>query len=208
MSKTRRFLMCCMIVTTVLFSSCGESDGGIDSNVKHSFKIWAKGNIDGRYKITSIKYDTVGVPFDYIYKGYMLNQTVGSSGKSESEGNIASQLISLYGVLDSTYLTTDIIVAKINVKLKENDKMFYIGMRGDSVCTMPKQHAYEALTETHNEGEQKMYEAVREINTNLNSYAKSNLNIHINENESDDEFYTFWINLPGYEETMKAIGRY
>lgn len=204
----KRYFLFGTVVAIVLLLSCGNSGNTIDSNIKQSFKTWAKVNIDSKYKVSSIVYDTVGTPFDYIYNGYMLNQTVGSSGKSDSEGDIASNLIMLEGILDSTYMTTNIIVAKVNVNLKDSDISYYIGIRGDSICTTPKQYAYEALIATHHEGEQKMYEAIREIETNLNSYVNTNLNIHLSENESEDDFYTFWVNLPRYEETMKSIGNY
>lgn len=200
-----------LFFVTVLFGlliSCSTNDNSIETKIKRSFNSWAKTNIEGKYKIVSILYDTIGTPFDYIYKGFILNQTVGSSGKTDSEGDIASNLIMLDAISDSTYLTKDIIIAEIDLQLKESDIVYYIGIRGDSICSAPKQFAYEALKETHREGEQKMYEAIREIKSNIDSYLNSNSIPCLNDNDSENDFYDFWKKLPGYKETMQALGQY
>lgn len=188
-----------------LIVSCNSNDNSFDIKAIQSFNSWAQSNIDGKYRIGSVLYDTVGTPFDYIYKGYMLNQTVGSSGKTEADNNIASNLIMQYAFNDSTYLTKEIIIATINIYLKESDTAFYIGMRGDSICTEPKPYIYEALKETHLKGEQKIYEAVQEVKTNLDSYVNSNSINRLNNNDFEKDFYVFWIGLPGYKETIQAL---
>ena len=102
--------------------------------------------------------------------------------------------------LDSTILTRNIHIAKINVKVHDTPQTFYIGMRGDSICTSPQERAYEALGKTHSEGEQRLYDACFEIYTNLDKVARSNGGVGRNIGKGD--FYDFWIALPSYEEAL------
>ena len=204
----RNALFGILAIIAILTSCISKEKANDEMKIYQIFNSWAKINVQGKYIIKSVVFDTVGTPLDYMYKGYMLNQTVGSSGKTDSEYNIALNQIMLDCVIDSTFMTKEIIVAKITIDLNDKNKSYYLGMRGDSVCTTPKCNAYEALKETHHEGEQRMYEAVREIKTNLNTYVNSQSYIHINNNDSEKAFYDFWIKLPGYAESMRAIGKY
>ena len=177
----------------------------LEGRIKQNFSVWAKENISEKYKIQSISYGKSKTPLDYLYIGTMLNETVGSSGKSIRDVETGSSLIMLINTHDNTYLTKPIHVAKINIVIKDKKHNYYVGLRGDSICTEPKLHEYEALTKTHNEGEQYIYDACREISKDMFSYASS-LQAIPNKTMNSKEYYDFWIGLPTYEETMKAIG--
>lgn len=140
----------------------------------------------------------------FMFSATMLGQTIGSSGHADSEINIGGGLIMLDCYLDSTLLTRNIHVAKINVKLHDTIQSFYIGMRGDSICTSPQERGYEALVKTHSNGEQRLYDACFEIYTNLDKIAKRNGGA--GRNIGKEDFYDFWIALPSYEETLSQTG--
>lgn len=197
--KTGRYIW---IVAIVFFvASCSNNDvTTTDGKIKIVFKEWAKDNLTSKYRIQSISYDTVGCPMDFIFSATMLGQTIGSSGHADSEINIGGGLIMLDCYLDSTLLTRNIHIAKINVKVHDTIQTFYIGMRGDSICTSPQERGYEALSKTHSNGEQRLYDACFEIYTNLDKIAKSNGGA--GRNIGKEDFYDFWIALPSYEETM------
>ena len=178
----------------------------LDGRIKQKFSVWAKENVSRKYQIQSISYGKSKTPMDYIYIGTMLSETVGSSGKSTREVETGSSLIMLDNVLDSTYLTTPIRVAKINIIFKEKTYNYYMGLRGDSICTEPKLYRYEALITTHKSGEQYIYDACRDISKAMLLYASSfgaTSNKNMNSNE---EYYDFWMGLPTYKETMRNIG--
>ena len=82
-----------------------------------------------------------------------------------------------------------------------------MGLRGDSICTEPKPHRYEALTTTHKGGEQYIYDACRDISNAMLLYASA-LGANSGKNmNSDEEYYDFWMGLPTYEETLRATGK-
>lgn len=197
--NTRSFLW---IITIVFFvASCSYNDvTTTDGKIKIVFKEWAKDNLTSKYRIQSISYDTVGCPMDFMFSATMLGQTIGSSGHADSEINIGGGLIMLDCYLDSTLLTRNIHIAKIKVKVHDTIQTFYIGMRGDSICTSPQERGYEALGKTHSNGEQRIYDACFEIYTNLDKIAKSNGGA--GRIIGKEDFYDFWIALPSYEETM------
>ena len=143
---------------------------------------------------------------DFMFNATMLSQTVGSSGHSESEINIGAGLIGLDCILDSTLLTTDIIIAKIKATIKDSLCIYYIGMRGDSICTSPQEYGYEALIKTHTKGEQRLYDACYEIYCNLNDYAINKTGTRMGRNISKEDYYYFWKSLPSFEESMEQAG--
>lgn len=199
MMNTRRFLW---IVAIVFFvASCSNyDDTTTDGKIKNAFNEWSKDNLPAKVNITTVSYDTVGCPLDFMFSATMLGQTVGSSGHTESEINIGSNLIGLDCVLDSSLLTTSIIVAKIKVKIKDSLCTYYIGMRGDSLCTSPQEHAYEALIKTHHDGEQRLYDACYEIYCNLNDFVIESGGS--GRSTTPGDYYDFWVSLPSYEEAM------
>lgn len=181
--------------------SCGNNvDSSIDGNVKRAFNTWAKDNLSTKYRIQSIVYDTVGCPMDFMFSATMLGQTIGSSGHSDSEINIGGGLIMLDCYLDSTLLTKNIHIAEISLLVHDTIETFYVGMRGDSICTSPQKHGYEALFRTHSKGEQRLYDACYEIYCNLNDYAVETTGRR--RGTSKEDYYEFWISLPSYEEAL------
>ena len=199
MMNTRKFLWIVAIVFFVV--SCSNCDDTTtDGKIKKAFKEWSKDNLPTKVNVTSVSYDTVGCPLDFMYSATMLGQTVGSSGHAESEINIGTNLIILDCVLDSSLLTTNIIVAKIKVKIKDSLCTYYIGMRGDSICTSPQEHGYEALVKTHKEGEQRLYDACYEIYSNINAYVFEKTGR--GRRTSKEDYYDFWVSLPSYEEAV------
>ena len=178
----------------------------LEGRIKQDFSIWAKDNVTENYQIQSISYGKSKTPLDYLYIGTMLNETVGSSGKSIRDVETGSALIMLYNTQDNTYLTKPIRIAKINIVFKDKKHNYYVGLRGDSICTEPKLHEYEALAKTHNEGEQYIYDACCDISKEMFSYASS-LQAIPNKIMNSKEYYDFWIGLPTYEETLQATGK-
>lgn len=199
-------------VILAMSTSCDNANNNsfdtntIEGRIKQSFSVWAKENVSEKYKIQSISYSKSKTPLDYLYIGTMLCETVGSSGKTTREVETGYSLIMLDNVLDSTYLTTPIRVAKISVVSKAKTHNYYVGLRGDNICTEPKLNRYEALTTTHKSGEQYIYDACRDISKAMLLYASS-LGATSSKNiNSDDEYYEFWMGLPTYEEAIKAVG--
>ena len=190
------------IVAIVFFvASCSNiDDTTTDGKVKKAFVEWSKDNLPTKASVKSVSYDTVGCPMDFMFSATMLGQTVGSSGHAESEINIGSNLICLDCILDSTLLTTNLIVAKVEVKIKDSLCTYYIGIRGDSICTSPQKYGYEALIKTHKEGEQRLYDACYEIYCSLNNYMIEKAGR--GRGTSKEDYYDFWISLPSYEEAL------
>ncbi len=196
----KKFLWIIAIVCFV--SSCNSiDDSTTDGKVKKAFLEWAKVNLPTRAKVKSVSYDTVGCPMDFMFSATMLRQTVGCSGHAESEINIASSLIGLDCILDSSTLTTNILIAKIEAQTSDSICTYYMGMRGDSVCTSPQIHGYKALIKTHKKGEQRLYDACYEIYCNLNDYVIEKAGR--GRSTSKEGYYEFWVSLPSYEEALK-----
>ena len=197
--NTKRVLW---IVAIVFFvASCSNiDDTTTDGKVKKAFVEWSKDNLLTKASVKSVSYDTVGSPMDFMFSAIMLGQTVGSSGHAESEINIGTNLIGLDCILDSSLLTTNIIVAKVEVNKKDSLCTYYIGMRGDSICTSPQKYGYEALIKTHKDGEQRLYDACYEIYCNLNNYMIEKAGR--GRGTSKEDYYDFWISLPSYEEAL------
>lgn len=197
---TKRFLL--IISVLLATASCDKiDDTTTDGKVKKAFTDWSKNNLPTKINVESVSYDTVGCPMDYMYNATVLGQTVGGSGHTESEINIGIGLISSDCNLDSSLLTTDIIISKINCHIKDSICTYYIGMRGDSICTSPQEHIYEALIKTHKEGEQRIYDACYEIFCNLNDFVAIIKGGEISSTKKD--YYEFWVYLPSYEEAME-----
>lgn len=206
MKKVLKIWLFAVVFFTVSCNSISSiDDSTIDGNVRKTFVEWSKGNINTKYSLKTITYDTVGCPMDFMFSATMLEQTVGATGQTESEINKGLNLIGFESVLDSSFLTTNIHIANVQVQINDSICTYYIGMRGDSICTTPQKHGYEALVKTHHEGEQHLYDACNEIFINLGAYAreKGGSNSEI----SKDDFYSFWINLPSYKEYKGALGK-
>lgn len=191
-----------LLFTIALFVvSCNNIDETtIDGKLIKSFTEWAKDNLKGKHSVQAITFDTVGCPMDFMYSATMLGQTIGGSGQTESEINKGSTLIALESVIDSSLLTKKILIAKIQVKINDSIGTYYVGMRGDSICTTPQTHGYDALIKTHHEGEQRIYDACYEILNNLSVYAKERGGRDKQVNK--EEFYDFWIALPPYQDAQ------
>ena len=201
--KTKGLLWLVAIVFFV--ASCNNiDDTTTDGKIKKAFLEWSKDNLPTKASVKSVSYDTVGCPMDFMFSATMLGQTVGSSGHAESEINIGTNLIGLDCILDSSFLTTNIIVAKVEVKTRDSICTYYLGMRGDSICTSPQKYGYEALNKTHKEGEQRLYDACYEIYCNLNDYAIEKAGR--GRSTSKEDYYDFWISLPSYEEALSQTG--
>ncbi len=186
------------IIFVIATSCSGIDDKSLDGRIKTAFSVWAKKNINGKYKLLSISYDTVGTPLDYLYRGAMLCETVGSSGKSNREVDTGSSLILLENILDSAYLTTPIHIAKISVGINNDTFQYYLGLRGDSIYTEPQLHGYEALRVTQKDGELYIYDACRDISLACLLSAKSQEIVSNSRLNSDEGYYDFWKALPGY----------
>lgn len=209
--KKTSILLALPIILAIVASCNGVNDKSFDTNtlegrIKNDFSVWAKENVSEKYQIQSISYGKSKTPLDYLYNGTMLSETVGSSGKTTRDVETGSSLIMLENVIDSTYLTTPIRVAQINIVSKEKTYNYYIGLRGDSICSEPKLNRYEALTTTHKSGEQYIFDACRDISKAMLLYASSLGATSSKNMNSDEEYYDFWMGLPTYEETIKAIG--
>lgn len=209
----KRILIFALPIILAISASCDNmNNNSFDTNtlegrIKQNFSVWAKENIGEKYQIQSISYDKSKTPLDYIYIGTMLCESVGSSGKTTHEIETGSSLIMLDNVIDSTYLITPIRVASVNILLKEKAYNYYVGLRGDSICTEPMLLRYEALTTTHKIGEQYIYDACRDISKSLLLYATS-LGASTSKNTiSDEEYYDLWIGMPTYEEIIRATGK-
>lgn len=197
--NSKRFLLIFAIVSFV--ASCSNiNDSTMDRKVKKAFVEWTKDNLQTKASVKSVSYDTVGCPMDFLFSATMLGQTVGASGHTESEINIGTGLIGLDRILDSSLLTTNILIAKLKVKTRDSICTFYMGIRGDSICTPPQKYGYEALIKTHKEGEQRLYDACYEIYCNLNDYIIEKTGR--GRSTSKEDYYDFWISLPSYEEAL------
>ena len=197
--KKAAFVFAIPIIFVIATSCSGINDNSLDGRIKTTFSVWAKENINGKYKLLSISYDTVGTPLDYLYRGAMLCETIGSSGKSNREVDTGSSLILLENILDSAYLTTPIHIAKISVDFNNDTFQYYLGLRGDSIYTEPQLHGYEALRITQRNGEQYIYDACRDISLACLLSTKSQGIISNSRLNSDEGYYNFWISVPGYE---------
>ena len=201
--NTKKFLW--IIAIVLIVTSCSNfDDTTTDGKVKKAFGEWSKENLPTKASVKSVLYDTVGCPMDYMFSATMLGQTVGGSGHAESEINIGSGLIGIDCILDSSLLTTNIFIAKLEVRTRDSICTFYMGMRGDSICTSPQKHNFEALVKTHKEGEQRLYDACYEIYCNLNDYAIAKAGM--GRSTSKEDFYNFWVSLPSYEEALGQTG--
>lgn len=197
--NTRSFL--CIVAIVFFVASCSNyDDKTTDGKVKKEFGEWSKENMSTKASVKSVSYDTVGCPMDFMFAATMLGQTVGSSGHAESEINIGANQVCLDCILDSSLLTTNILIAKLEVKTKDSICLFYMGIRGDSICTSPQKYGYEALIKTHKKGEQRLYDACYEIYCNLNNYAIEKTGM--GRNISKEDYYNFWISLPSYKESL------
>lgn len=193
--------VCLIIIAFCAFSCTSHSDSSIDRNVKKTFSDWAINNVKDKYRFISITYDTIGCPMDFMFKSTVLGETVGSSGHAESELEFGGLGIILAGAVDSTFLEKDIFIANIKINISDLEQTYYIGIRGDSICTVPKVERYEALKETHIEGEQRVYDACYEIYQNLNNYVVEKGGVGLS--TSEDGFYDFWKSMPSYEEMAR-----
>lgn len=209
--KKTIFIFALPFIIAIIASCDSARNNLLDTNtlegkIEQRFSDWAKDNVSEKYQIQSISYDKSKTPLDYIYVGTMLSETVGSSGKTKQEVETGTTLIMLESIIDSTYLNTPLSVAKIDVYFNNNTYCYYMGLRGDSICTGPLLHGYEALKMIHKEGEQIIYDACQEISINCILYAKS-LGATSNSNmNSNEEYYNCWIKHPTYEEAIQAIG--
>lgn len=194
-----------IIAIFLIVVSCSNIDEKTtDGKVNKAFGEWSKEKLPTKASVKSVSYDTVGCPMDFMFSATMLGQTVGGSGHTESEINIGTGLIGLDCILDSSLLTTNIMIAKIEVNMRDSVCTFYIGMRGDSICTSPQRYGYEALVKVHKEGEQRLYDACYEIYCNLNDYVIEKTGR--GRSTSKDDFYDFWVSLPSYEEALSQTG--
>ncbi len=200
--KTKTMKKTILLITIALFVvSCSNIDETtIDGKLKKAFAEWAKDNLKEKHSVQAITFDTVGCPMDFMYSATILGQTVGGSGQTEAKINKGSTLIALESVVDSSLLTKNILIAKIQVKINDSIGSYYVGMRGDSICTAPQEHGYDALIKTHIEGEQYIYDACYEILNNLSVYAKERGGR--DKQFSKEEFYDFWIALPPYQDAL------
>ena len=210
--KKRILIFALPIILAISVSCDNMNNNSFDTNtlegrIKNDFSVWAKDNVSEKYQIQSISYGKSKTPLDYLYNGTMLSETVGSSGKTTRDVETGSSLIMLENVIDSTYLTTPIRVAKINIVSKEKTYNYYIGLRGDSIYSEPKLNRYEALTTTHKIGEQYIFDACRDISKAMLLYASSLGATSSKNMNSDEEYYDFWMGLPTYEETIRATGK-
>ncbi|MBR2250393.1 MAG: hypothetical protein IJ844_07800 [Prevotella sp.] len=197
--NTKNYLLIVATITFIVACNNNADNTTIDGKVKKAFVEWSNDNLPKKATVKTVSYDTVGCPMDFMYKATMLGQMVGSSGHAESEINIGNGLIAIDCILDSTMLGTNILIANVNVKIKDSLYTYYVGMRGDSICTTPQEHEYEALIKTHTEGEQRLYDACYEIFCNL-KYAVKKTGIGMSTSMKD--YYNFWLFLPSYEEAL------
>ena len=197
--NTKNYLLIVATITFIVACNNNADDSTIDGMVKKSFVEWSKDNLPKKATVKTVSYDTVGCPVDFMDRAIMLLETVGSSGHAESEMNIGNFLILGDGIHDTTMLGTNILIANVNVKIKDSLFTYYIGMRGDSICTTPQEHEYEALIKTYTEGEQRLYDACYEIFCNF-KYAVKKTGIGISTSMKD--YYNFWLSLPSFEEAL------
>ena len=131
-----------LMVASLFLSSCGSKG---KSEAEITFNEWAQQNVPSRYKINAITYDTIGSIMDIIYTDYVLMESKGGSAKAMNLFNNGSlQFVADY-IVDTSLLTTNIVVAKVSVGLPDGNKDYYIGMYMDSVVTQPFSSGMQAL---------------------------------------------------------------
>lgn len=204
MKKTLYYI--CWIAIVLSFNSCNNKtpQERTDNNVKHFIADWGKKNHKGKVKIQWIKYDTIGNSYDYLFNGMMLNESILATTKTKKVYEDAAIKLMSESVLDSVSAKETIIVAKIFLEIEDTGCFYYLGLRDDRILSELREHGYEALVDVQSDGQKEMYNACRVINSNLMSLVDESSG-DINKKDDENDYYLFWISLPGYDKTMRSM---